>query len=111
MRHAAAGWPEKRNIGAPAEPAVSRHRGADLCLRDHWSGIVVEAVHRIAGRFVRFGMLASDPAVVNTFGQLMRNDSKGAGGQLHTPVRNHLFSPKRKVLSAPAFLGCMIHLL
>jgi hypothetical protein len=65
---------------------------------------------RIARRLVG-GMLASDPAAVNTFGQFMRNDSKGAGGQFHAPVRNYLFSPKRKVQSALAFSGCKIHLL
>ncbi len=80
MRYAAAGWAENWNIGAPAEPSVSRHRGPDLCLRDHWSGNVVAAARCIARRLLGFGKLAGNPAV-NTFGQFMHcNDSKGTGG-------------------------------
>ena len=62
MALAAAGRAEEQDIGALLKPAIARGQRHDLRLADHWHGLEVEGVERLAGRQSRLGEMALDAA-------------------------------------------------
>ncbi len=63
MALSAARRTEHEDICALGQPAVACGHGHELCFRDHGNSVEIEAVHRLAGRQVRFGEMTGDPAV------------------------------------------------